>query len=253
MDTDTKKRIYVGLLGVSLLLTVLIVFLVYFLVSNRQLIVNQVVLFALMAFVIGASVFFGIGIIALVIMIKRSKSIPALDHLIRIVNEFLFPLTLVIGRIFGIKKEKIMRSFIEVNNHIVGLKSYFAKANQIMILLPHCMQNSQCNHKITADINNCRSCGKCKIGDLIEFAKKNRAILKVATGGTMARKYIIEEKPQAIIAVACERDLTAGIQDSAMIPVMGVLNRFTKRPCEDTDVDLEKIEQAFQSMLCKGG
>jgi hypothetical protein len=161
-------------------------------------------------------------------------------------------LTLFTGKLFGIKKEKILLSFIAVNNHVVGLKNLFIKKSQIMILLPHCLQNSQCQHKITMDINNCRDCGKCKIGELKKFAQENQAILKVATGGTMARQYITDAKPGGIIAVACERDLSSGIQDSGMVPVLGVLNRFTKGPCIDTDVDVETIEEAFL-LMCKGG
>jgi len=249
----TSKRIYIGLLGLSLLFTLFIIALGYFLVSNRHIIVNQVLLIVILAFVAGMALICSVGIIALVIMIKRSKRIPFLDHLIKFVNEVLFPLTLVTGKILGIKKDKILRSFIEVNNHIVGLGTMLVESNQIMILLPHCLQNSECKHKITIDISNCKVCGKCKIGALKEFADKHNAILKVATGGTMARKYILEENPQAIVAVACERDLSSGIQDSAMIPVLGVLNRFTKGPCEDTDVDLDAVEKAFQLILCKGG
>lgn len=249
---QTSKRIYVGLLGLSLLLAVLMACLGWYLVSNRHLIVNQILLIAILVFAIGVAAVFSIGIVALIIMIKKSKSMPSLDHLIQLVNEVLFPLTIITGKIFGIKKERILRSFIEVNNHVVGLKKLFIKKNQIMILLPHCLQNSQCRHKITIDINNCRSCGQCKIGELKKFAQENHATLKIATGGTMARKFIMEDKPHGIIAVACERDLSSGIQDNGMIPVLGVLNCFTKGPCIDTDVDLEMVEQAFQ-LMCKGG
>ena len=52
-----------------------------------------------------------------------------------------------------------------------------------MILLPYCLQNSECKFKITIDINNCRNCGKCKIGALKELAEQYRVKLRVATGG----------------------------------------------------------------------
>ena len=40
----------------------------------------------------------------------------------------------------------------------------------------------------------------------------------------MARQMVKEIRPKAIIAVACERDLTSGIQDVFPLPVIGVLN-----------------------------
>ncbi|MDR1159266.1 MAG: DUF116 domain-containing protein [Syntrophomonadaceae bacterium] len=248
----TSKRIYIGLLGLSLFLVMLVIILGYYLVAHRYLFVNKILLIAVIIFMAGAVLVFSFGIIALIFMIKQSRNMPALDHLVRLVNEVLFPLTLVTGKIFGIKRERILKSFIEVNNHIVGLKRLIINNDQILLLLPHCLQNSQCSHKITMDINNCRSCGQCKIGEIKKIAEDNNIILKIATGGTMARKYISENRPRGVIAVACERDLSSGIQDSGMIPVVGVLNCFTKGPCVDTDVDLNVLESALLTFN-KGG
>ena len=55
-----------------------------------------------------------------------------------------------------------------------------------------------------------------------------------------------------MIAIACERDLSSGIQDSNPLPVMGVLNRRPYGPCHDTKVDLNRVEDALVTML-KGG
>ena len=43
------------------------------------------------------------------------------------------------------------------------------------------------------------------------------------------------------MAVACERDLTSGIQDSYPIPVIGVLNERPFGPCRNTRVDLAAV------------
>ena len=95
---------------------------------------------------------------------------------------------------------------------------------------------------------NCRSCGKCKIGELKELAEQYGAHIKVATGGTLARKIIREIRPRAIVAVACERDLSSGIQDSGPVPVIGVLNCRPNGPCVNTDVSLEAVEQAINTI-----
>jgi hypothetical protein len=71
----------------------------------------------------------------------------------------------------------------------------------------------------------------------------------VATGGTLARKIVVDKRPDIIIGVACERDLTSGIQDSYPLPVFGILNRRPNGPCYDTDVDLELIERGMQIFL----
>jgi uncharacterized protein len=73
--------------------------------------------------------------------------------------------------------------------------------------------------------------------------------LAVATGGTLARRIIVERRPKIIIAVACERDLSSGIQDSYPMPVFGITNHRPYGPCYDTDVDLERVEEALKIFL----
>jgi hypothetical protein len=73
--------------------------------------------------------------------------------------------------------------------------------------------------------------------------------MSIATGGTLARRVIVETLPKAIVAVACERDLTSGIQDSYPIPVIGILNERPFGPCRDTRVDLSKVAAAVRFFL----
>ncbi len=193
----------------------------------------------------------GLGILAIVIMIIKSRSIPSLEKLTLWANELLFPISLFIGRLLGVEKEKILKSFISVNNYIVASKRVLP-GEKILMLLPHCLQNSDCPFKITIDINNCKKCGKCPIGQLRELGDKYNAVLKVATGGTLARKWIEEVRPRAVIAIACERDLASGIQDTGGLPVLGVLNSRPNGPCFNTNVCLEQVDQAFR-VIIQGG
>lgn len=242
---ESKKRIYIGLLAGSLLFALILVALVWYLLINRDIIINQIILIVIAAAAGLIFTILGIGIISIVIMIIRSKAIPSLESLTYIANDLLFPLTLFVGRLMGIKKEKILSSYIAVNNYLITAKNLYIPSNKIMVLLPHCLQNSDCNIKITNDINNCKNCGKCKIGELKKLAEKYNATVKVATGGTLARKYILEKKPKGVIAVACERDLSMGIHDTGALPVLGILNCRPNGPCYNTDVDINSIEKAF--------
>ena len=75
--------------------------------------------------------------------------------------------------------------------------------------------------------------------------------LVVATGGTLARQLVAKARPKAIIAVACERDLTSGIQDVFPIPVIGIFNERPFGPCFNTRVDIDRVEEAIQ-LLAEG-
>lgn len=246
---ETKKRIYVGLLGASLLVMILITALLWYLFNNRDIIVNQVLLIIIVSLVVLVILVLGIGITSIVLMITRSKPSPLLEIMSRFSNDVLFPLAVLIGKIFGIDREKILASFIAVNNFLVSSKNIFIRPEQVLILLPHCIQNSDCPHKITININNCKNCGKCRIGELKELAQKYGADIKVATGGTLARKFIKDARPRGIVAVACERDLSLGIQDAGALPIIGVLNCRPNGPCINTDVSLTEVEKGIK-IIC---
>jgi hypothetical protein len=57
----------------------------------------------------------------------------------------------------------------------------------------------------------------------------------------------VENRPEAIVAVACELDLTTGILDSYPLPVIGVLNERPHGPCINTKVDIQKVKDAIAS------
>lgn len=61
----------------------------------------------------------------------------------------------------------------------------------------------------------------------------------------MARNIIKRLCPKAIVAVACERDLSSGIKDIKLIPVLGIVNERPEGPCCNTRVNLAKVEEAI--------
>jgi hypothetical protein len=161
----------------------------------------------------------------------------------------LFPLAIRLGRVFDIEKERIERSFIEVSNHLVRQKKIKVKPEKLLILTPHCIQHESCPHKITRDASNCRMCGKCQVSDLVNLAREYGVNLAVVTGGTLARKVVKTLRPHAVLAIACERDLTSGIQDVFPLPAIGILNERPEGPCCNTRVDITRVEATLKDFL----
>jgi len=194
------------------------------------------------AFIIG-------GALTLVLTIIRGRNLFFNRRIRGVMIRFLFPLLVIAGKCIGINKDSVRRSFVVINNHLVLNEAKNIKPERMLILLPHCLQNHECNVRITGKVENCKSCGKCKIKDLVALSQKYQVSISVATGGTLARKIVVDKRPDIIIGVACERDLTSGIQDSYPLPVFGILNRRPNGPCYDTDVDLELLERGMQTFL----
>lgn len=189
------------------------------------------------------------GALTLVFTILRGKNLFFNRRIRGVVIRFLFPLLVLVGKFIGIGKDQVRRSFIAINNQLVLNEAKVIRPEKLLILLPHCLQNHECVVRITGNIENCKSCGKCKIKDLVGLSHKYQVPISVATGGTLARRIVVEKRPDVIIGVACERDLTSGIQDSFPIPVFGILNKRPFGPCYDTDVDLDLVKKGIRSFL----
>lgn len=204
----------------------------------------------IMAIVFASVVLFLIGGgLTLVFTIIRGKNLFFNRRIRGVVIRFLFPLLVLIGKFVGIGKDQVRRAFVTINNQLVLAEAKLVKPEKLLILLPQCLQYHECDVRITGNVENCKACGRCKIKDLVELSQKYHVSISVATGGTLARRIVVEKKPHMIIAVACERDLTSGIQDTYPVPVYGILNRRPNGPCYDTDVDLEHVEEGMINFL----
>jgi hypothetical protein len=117
--------------------------------------------------------------------------------------------------------------------------------SETLVLIPRCLQNSNCEQKVIEDVENCKGCGNCSIADLVKLKEKYSYRLFVATGGSLARKIIKDTKPSLILAVACERELFSGIKEVKHVPIITIPNQRPHGPCKDTKVDLKALEQSF--------
>lgn len=165
---------------------------------------------------------------------------------------FISPAIFFICRIFKVDKEKIERFILNCNTKLVTLKNIKVSPSQILILLPRCIQNSECINKVTIDIENCKKCGKCQIAEIINIGKNKGVKIAVATGGSIARKIVTDIKPKAIIAVACERELFTGVSDTGNLPVMAVVNIRPYGPCINTGVDMNQVKSAIEFFTGRG-
>jgi hypothetical protein len=244
-----KKRTFIFLLLITCVVLVGMAFLIWW-VPYIGLTNIHPSLPLVLAAILAGFVLFGLGgALTLVFTILRGKNLFFNRRIRGVVIRILFPLLVVVGRGLGIKKEETRRSFIAINNQLVLAEAKKVPPDNILLLLPHCLQNHECTTRIIGNVENCKGCGKCKIKDLVELSKKYKVHVSVATGGTLARKIVVETRPEVIVAVACERDLTSGIQDTYPIPVFGIFNRRPFGPCYDTDVDLDLVEKGLTTFL----
>ena len=247
--TRTKKRLFLALLLASLSLALVAAYGVWRVSLPGLASISDYLPWLLG----GAGVVVGLAallsIAGMVLALLGLPTLPGFQSVSWTVANWLFPLAVRIGRLLDFEKEHVERSFIELSNQLVRLRQIRVPADRLLILTPHCLQLESCPHKITRQIFNCKECGACPVGGLVGLAKKYGVHVAVVTGGTLARQVVRGLRPKAILAIACERDLTSGIQDVFPLPVIGVLNDRPYGPCFNTQVDLPRVERTVREMI----
>ena len=248
-----RKRLFVALLAMSLLV---LAFLGYGVWQVSYLGLREisgylpVILGAVLA---GAFLFTALGIVGIVGAILGMPYLSAFQRRTYALINMLFPIAILLGRIFGFDRRKIEQSFIAVSNQIIHRQHLRVSADRLLVVTPHCLQLATCPHRITRDpMANCRRCGGCDIGALVQLAEEMGFHFFVVTGGTLARQTVKKIRPKAVLAIACERDLTSGIQDVYPLPAVGVLNIRPNGPCYNTHVDIRLVRQEIERFLTGG-
>ena len=248
MKSNGRKRLFLGLVLISLVLVAGAVATTWYFIRSgapvgRWLGIILIILsIAFLIYALG-------GISSLTVSLISGHNIAFLSRGRERVAFALLPLALRVGDWLGLDKDRIRASFIEVNNQLVSQGQVKVRPDELLILAPVCLQEANCSRKVTHDIRNCRRCGQCPVGDLLGLAQRYGVHLAVATGGTKARQLIKELQPQVVVAIACERDLVSGLQDSRPIVVKGITNQRPHGPCFNTQVDLGEVEATLESFL----
>lgn len=244
-----RKRLFIALMGLTCLVLVGIIFLAWWVPSRGLADIHPDLprLVGMVMLVLSAVAVLGTALLVLTTALGKDIFFTRIMRLL--VIKFLLPVIEFVGRLLGLDKDRVRQSFIAMNNSLVISQKQKIRPDRILILLPHCIQLADCDIKVTGDINKCVLCGRCDIKGLVELGRRYRIDISVATGGTLARKVIVEKRPKLVLAVACERDLTSGIKDCYPLPVIGVLNLRPHGPCYNTIVDVNAIDAALQQVI----
>lgn len=243
------KALFIWLSTISLILLMIGVTALWYFISPRLHEINEALPFVLLS---GVRIFFLILVIGSMLVIltaifERNFIIArfAAHMFIRI----MYPVCIFFGYLIGIPEERIGESFVRVNDTFIrSLRKKF-DPKDTLILLPHCLQDTSCPVRITIDPSNCKRCMRCDIGKVLELCDDFGVNVSIATGGTLARRIIIDKKPKVIVAVACYRDLVSGIRDAYPIMTLGVFNLRPNGPCINTHVNIDILRQALKSVV----
>ena len=121
-------------------------------------------------------------------------------------------------------------------------------------LLPHCLRPSEnCPGKMTKQGLDCTGCTRtgCAIYQLRASAREvGYGGICVAPGGRLAVRYLVESQPAGVVAIACHKEIEAGLEAIDHIEWTGDRPVTTVVPlsqdgCVDTQVDVTAAREAI--------
>lgn len=143
---------------------------------------------------------------------------------------------LKIMSLFSVSEKDALKILINARNELN--KEKVKEKKRKILFLSHCMRERNCKAETGQKGLVCKKCNKeCQISKIIEFAGMP---VFIVPGGSMVFKIIEEEKPDAIIGVACSLEIEQAISKTDKIPAIGI--PLIKEGCIDTKVDLEELK-----------
>ncbi len=94
------------------------------------------------------------------------------------------------------------RIVVGLSNFTTKLRRTRVKPDQLLLLIPHCVQRSACVQDIASGVWNCARCGKCRLDALIALSEKYGCRIEVASGGRLALDKVRAPSVRAVVAVA---------------------------------------------------
>jgi hypothetical protein len=247
LNKEIKKLIQISLIITIVLMTVIITSCLA-LASNYLIQYHRVMSFAALS----ASLLFLLLWMVSLDLVKAYKSGKAESYnlfALRLGIGLVLPVFIYLTGLFKGDKDELRRIFISINNLVTKYRLQKKHSDEMLILLPHCMQNKDCSNRVAEDMTNCLRCGGCRIGEIADITERFGIRTVVAKGGTAARNSVKEYKPDFILAIACERELMSGIGDVGKIPVIGVINQRPNGYCNNTTVDMLQLKETLQQLL----
>jgi hypothetical protein len=139
--------------------------------------------------------------------------------------------------------------FVKFNNWITRLRRVRVNPENLLLLVPRCLQKTGCAQTLGETIDECKACGECNVADLLAIRDEFGIRCSLAVGGKEALAFVKNPQVKAVVAVACEKELTQGILAVFPRPVLGVLNQQTNGPCRNTRLTPDDVREAVRQML----
>ena len=150
--------------------------------------------------------------------------------------------------------DELCKAIVIRKNKECALRFSEVPFHKRIVFLPQCLRRpDRCKAKEDASGYICAECGACAINTIIKNARRLcYAGVYVLKGGRAVVRILDEQKPLAVVGVACQFEGALGVMEceKKKIPVQFVA--LSTDGCFQTEVDLEEVESVLNyTDICK--
>ena len=149
------------------------------------------------------------------------------------------------------KEELLLLSFFKWNNEKVYQSFLHNKSRRTLLLLPHCIQWSNCSAPILDQISSCYNCGLCPIENLVEDSARERWDVRVTNRSYKAYIEAKKSNPDLIVAVSCVDRLLKGIRKLASYPSFLIPLELPHGMCVNATFNYNYLESAMSVLATR--
>jgi len=141
------------------------------------------------------------------------------------------------------------KTIIALNNLAVRLRRTRCRPEELLVLFSRCLQRSACERRLDETLKDCARCGRCPVCRFLDLRDKYGVHLFLATGGRQAAERAAAPGIKAVVAVACHKELRAGVFASLPKAVLARTIAWPVGPCKDTTIRMDEVEEAVRWFL----
>ena len=119
-----------------------------------------------------------------------------------------------------------------------------------LVVVPQCLRAmGKCQAEERNHEHLCKECGVCKIAAIVRRARELGYLgVRILKGGSALPRILGEEKPAAVLGIACCMEGFMGVLACEKGGVPAVCVPLLKAGCADTDVDLDAVLKAMEDL-----
>ncbi len=152
-------------------------------------------------------------------------------------------------RLCGRSEKQLIQGLVAAQNARVRAHLARHPAHTLLLILPRCVKRPGCSVDVRGELHACAVCRECPLGEIARLTQRRGVSALVAFRSHHALAMARRERPDLIIAAACEDRLIKALRRVPGVPALLSPLTEMRQPCAGAQFDLRWVLEQAASAL----